>query len=131
MTGVSGSGRWRFFHGPLPEQRCFIHRDFHPGNLLWRRRRLTGVVDWESASVGPPDVDVGHCRLNFLYQTPELAEQLAVAWRDITGSIYDPWADVAAIIGVLDGLCRHPPTAAARFALESTLARALAELGAQ
>ncbi|TMQ06048.1 MAG: aminoglycoside phosphotransferase family protein [Deltaproteobacteria bacterium] len=43
---------------------CFIHRDYQHFNLLWSRERLTGVIDWVEASVGPPDVDVGHCRLN-------------------------------------------------------------------
>ena len=42
----------------------FIHRDYQHFNLLWSRNRLTGVVDWGSACLGPPDVDVGHCRLN-------------------------------------------------------------------
>jgi aminoglycoside phosphotransferase (APT) family kinase protein len=29
---------------------CFIHRDYHPGNTLWSRGRLVGVVDWTSGS---------------------------------------------------------------------------------
>jgi aminoglycoside phosphotransferase (APT) family kinase protein len=42
------------FNGPvLDEDRTFIHRDFYPGNVLWCRRVVTGLVDWESASVGP------------------------------------------------------------------------------
>lgn len=43
---------------------CFIHRDYHPGNTLWWRGRLTGVVDWTSGSWGPAAVDVGHMRWN-------------------------------------------------------------------
>jgi aminoglycoside phosphotransferase (APT) family kinase protein len=43
-----------------PGPRCFIHRDYHPENTLWSRGRLTGVVDWTSASWGPPAVDVAH-----------------------------------------------------------------------
>jgi aminoglycoside phosphotransferase (APT) family kinase protein len=35
---------WR---SAVPDHRpTFIHRDFHPGNLLWSRTRLTGIVDW-------------------------------------------------------------------------------------
>ena len=41
-------------HGPG----VFIHRDFHPGNLLWSGRALTGIVDWVNACVGPAEVDV-------------------------------------------------------------------------
>ena len=29
------------------------HGDFHPGNLLWRRGRLSGIIDWSHARVGP------------------------------------------------------------------------------
>jgi hypothetical protein len=43
---------------------CFIHRDFQHFNLLWRRGRLTGVVDWATSCAGPADFDTGHCRLN-------------------------------------------------------------------
>jgi len=31
----------------------FIHRDFHPGNVLWSRGRASGVVDWANACKGP------------------------------------------------------------------------------
>jgi aminoglycoside phosphotransferase (APT) family kinase protein len=48
---------------PTAEAR-FIHRDYHPENSLWVRGRLSGVVDWTQASIGPPDVDVGHMRWN-------------------------------------------------------------------
>jgi aminoglycoside phosphotransferase (APT) family kinase protein len=44
----------------------FIHRDYHPGNLLWSRGSLSGVVDWISASIGPPGIDLGHCRVNLV-----------------------------------------------------------------
>ena len=27
---------------------------------------MSGVVDWQAASIGPPPVDVGHCRANLL-----------------------------------------------------------------
>lgn len=44
---------------------CFLHRDFHPGNVLFRGRgadlRVSGVVDWVETSWGPADLDVAHC----------------------------------------------------------------------
>jgi aminoglycoside phosphotransferase (APT) family kinase protein len=46
--------------GPVPsDERVFIHRDFHPGNVLWRDGEVTGVVDWVNASIGSPWADVG------------------------------------------------------------------------
>lgn len=42
----------------------FIHRDYHPGNVLFEGDRLTGVVDWVNACAGPPEIDIAHCRIN-------------------------------------------------------------------
>lgn len=38
----------------------FLHRDFHPGNVLWSADRISGVVDWVETSWGPADLDVAH-----------------------------------------------------------------------
>ncbi|GAA5022197.1 phosphotransferase family protein [Streptomyces siamensis] len=52
--------------GEPPEyQACFLHRDFHPGNVLFTGDgdglRISGVVDWVETSWGPADLDVAHC----------------------------------------------------------------------
>jgi aminoglycoside phosphotransferase (APT) family kinase protein len=49
---------------PPQGRQCFIHRDYHPDNTLWARGRLTGIVDWTSASWGAAAVDTGHMRWN-------------------------------------------------------------------
>ncbi|TXS54176.1 alpha/beta fold hydrolase [Streptomyces sp. t39] len=50
---------------PPPYEGCFLHRDFHPGNVLFTGTgpglRITGVVDWVETSWGPADLDVAHC----------------------------------------------------------------------
>lgn len=51
-------------HDPSPVQATFIHRDYHPGNVVWARGKLTGIVDWVNASFGPPGIDIGHGRVN-------------------------------------------------------------------
>lgn len=52
---------------PAPKtSRCFIHRDYHPANLLWSRGRISGIVDWINASTGSPGIDLGHCRVNLV-----------------------------------------------------------------
>ena len=38
----------------------FVHRDFHPGNVLWSRGRVAGVVDWANACAGPLGLRRGH-----------------------------------------------------------------------
>ncbi|MFG2227905.1 phosphotransferase family protein [Streptomyces sp. NPDC048644] len=44
---------------------CFLHRDCHPGNVLFTGEgaglAITGVVDWVETSWGPADLDVAHC----------------------------------------------------------------------
>jgi len=50
---------------PAPDfEPCFLHRDFHPGNVLWENGRVSGVVDWVETSAGPADLDVAHCASN-------------------------------------------------------------------
>ncbi|MGX1567263.1 alpha/beta fold hydrolase [Streptomyces sp. NPDC055506] len=50
---------------PPPYEGCFLHRDFHPGNVLFTGSgaglRIGGVVDWVETSWGPADLDVAHC----------------------------------------------------------------------
>lgn len=41
-----------------------VHDDFWPGNTVWYRGRLTGVVDWTHAEVGDPRTDVAQCRID-------------------------------------------------------------------
>ena len=39
---------------PAPDlPAVLLHRDFHPGNVLWRYGRVSGVVDWLGACSGP------------------------------------------------------------------------------
>lgn len=53
--------------GPPPAApTCFIHRDYHPVNLLWREGRLGAVVDWVNACRGSAAVDLAHCRGNLI-----------------------------------------------------------------
>ena len=42
----------------------FIHRDYHPGNILVSRGAIVGVVDWLTACRGPRSIDVARMRLN-------------------------------------------------------------------
>jgi aminoglycoside phosphotransferase (APT) family kinase protein len=59
------------FHGPAPDEPAvFIQRDFHPGNVLGRYGKVSGVVDWQAASIGPAALDVAHCRANLLGYGP-------------------------------------------------------------
>lgn len=49
---------------PPPTGHRFIHRDYHHGNTLRLRGRLSGVVDWSTGCWGPPAVDLARMRQN-------------------------------------------------------------------
>jgi aminoglycoside phosphotransferase (APT) family kinase protein len=98
-------GRTEPPHGP----RCFIHRDYHPDNTLWSRGRLTGVVDWTSASWGPPAVDVAHMRWNLaLNYGLDAADEFLRPYRLLASESFpdQPYWDV---ITVLDLVCELDP----------------------
>jgi aminoglycoside phosphotransferase (APT) family kinase protein len=89
---------------------CFIHRDFQHFNFLWTRGRLTGVVDWGAAAIGPPGLDLGHCRLNLaVLFGADWAERLRRAYEAETGRSVDPWWDLHALASYSDYWQRFIP----------------------
>ena len=125
-------GVWRRavekFHGPgRAEATACIHRDYHPGNVLWQAGRVTGIVDWPSASIGSPSIDVAHCRANLLGRFDiGVADRFTQHWEELTGRRFNPWADVMIIVGMLDGLRDDPHLN--RASVEEALARSVAEI---
>lgn len=118
------------YHEPVPDgPRVFLHRDFHPGNVLWQRGAVTGVVDWPGASTGPLSADVGHCRANLFPYGAAAVARFTLAWEGLTGASYDPWADVVTIVGFLDGLREEAPPPDERELTEDVLAQAVTALG--
>ncbi len=78
---------------------AFIHRDFHPGNVLWSRRRVTGVVDWVNACAGPAGCDVATCRSNLLDWAGEPAARAFVAaYESVTGEPLHPYWELATLL---------------------------------
>ncbi|MGW2747644.1 alpha/beta fold hydrolase [Streptomyces sp. NPDC001450] len=70
LARTAGGGMWEravdvIRRDPPPYQGRFLHRDYHPGNVLFTGAgdglRVTGVVDWVETSWGPADLDVAHC----------------------------------------------------------------------
>lgn len=90
--------RWR--SGPPAEPAVFVHRDYHPVNVLWQGDAVSGVVDWVSACRGPAGVDVAHCRTDLtLMYGPALAEGFLAAYRAaVPGYRHDPYWDIDSIL---------------------------------
>lgn len=58
--------RVAFRHSTPPDpghDTALIHGDFWPANVLWRRGRVVGIIDWEDAALDHPGRDVGSVRL--------------------------------------------------------------------
>jgi aminoglycoside phosphotransferase (APT) family kinase protein len=106
---------WEAAFGILRQQApepatCFLHRDFQHFNLLWRRGRLTSVVDWTRSCTGPADFDIGHCRLNVaVLFGADLAERLRLAYEAEAGRAVDPWWDLYAVTAYSDEWRRDIP----------------------
>ncbi len=93
--------------GPEPEEKeCFLHRDYHPTNVLWQDKRISGIVDWVNACIGPASVDLSHCRANLqaLYGVRE-ADFFLKAYQAIVGGRFEhhPYWDLSTIVGNLPG----------------------------
>ena len=84
--GVLGEARRRASESPLPKQwtgrfmdlcavvedelardwdparsQALLHRDFHPGQVILRRDGVgVGVLDWDDAALGEPELDLGN-----------------------------------------------------------------------
>jgi aminoglycoside phosphotransferase (APT) family kinase protein len=110
---------------PAAAKPVLIHRDYHPGNVLWSGSRIVGIVDWATSSRGDPAADVGHCRANlteFGLEAPDtfldLCRQAGVC------ADYDPYWDLAAAVDVGHWTDEPDPV------LETWLAAAVAALSA-
>ncbi len=79
----------------------FIHRDYHPGNVLTDGTTITGIVDWVAACDGPLAIDAARAALNLaLEHDAWTAARFLTYCRDI-GVATDPYWT---IVDALDGL---------------------------
>ena len=118
----------------------FIHRDYQHYNLLWKRGRISAVVDWGGASRGPTAVDVGHCRLNLaVLFGPAVADDFLARYQAETATAVDPWWDLSELLQYDDDWMRFIPVQVAGRApldvagmtkrVEDTVASAVSRVG--
>ena len=96
--------------GPQPSYReCFVHRDYHPSNVLWQNGAVSGVVDWVNGCRGPAGIDVAWCRHNLAnLHGVAVADDFLAAYIEVAGPEfeYDPYWDLMSVVELLPG----PPT---------------------
>jgi aminoglycoside phosphotransferase (APT) family kinase protein len=78
----------------------FVHGDVWPGNTVVAGRRVRALIDWKTAGVGDPGVDVG-----------ELRKQVAIHYgRDAPELAGAPYWDVVAALNTPTELYSPPAT---------------------
>lgn len=109
----------------------FIHRDYHPGNVLWDGTDVGGVVDWATAAIGPPGIDLARMRQNLAsHLGAEVADRFVTAYVAAGGDprARDPYWDlVDAADSVPDLAADVGPGGGDRGRFEDYVARVLAE----
>lgn len=103
--GEQALWRWALdvLAGPVPAyDGCFLHRDYHHGNVLFGGEAVSGVVDWVETSWGPADLDVAHCCTYLALRVGlEAVDAFRAAYRRaggvLGGDVYWPLLDAVAM----------------------------------
>jgi aminoglycoside phosphotransferase (APT) family kinase protein len=72
---------------PAPTGRTtLVHGDFWQGNTMWVGNRFAGLVDWDCAGAGLPELDLGSLRLDAaLLYGPGTGDAITEGWQDRAG----------------------------------------------
>jgi hypothetical protein len=106
-------------HPPVLDGDDAVHFDFHPGNLLAERGRITGVVDWDAAARGDRRLDLVTLRfgLHGIPAEPAAARRLDQLLDAIPAGILEPmWAHLS--LRMADWAIRHFTPAGAEHWLD-------------
>ncbi len=86
---------------PDDDQLGLVHGDLWYGNTLWDDGRLTAVLDWDCAGVGPAGIDLGSLRCDAAWcHGTEAAEHILRGWEAEAGrpaSDVPYWDAIAAL----------------------------------
>lgn len=88
-------------HGVPPAGSVFVHGDVWAGNMLWEGDRCVGLIDWKTAGVGDPGVDLGSLRMSMALQYGQDAPaHVLEGWRRQAGraAIAVPYWDAVAAL---------------------------------
>lgn len=91
---------------PRSYSESFVHRDYHPSNVLWQDGHVSGIVDWVNGCRGPAGIDVAWCRHNLAsLHGVSVADEFLTAYIAEAGSEfqYDPYWDLMSVVELLPG----------------------------
>nr|WP_165553695.1 aminoglycoside phosphotransferase family protein [Kribbella capetownensis] len=73
-------------HGVPAAASVFVHGDVWAGNMLWEGDRCVALIDWKTAGVGDPGVDLGSLRMQMALQYGQDApDHVLEGWRRQAG----------------------------------------------
>ena len=88
-------------HGLPANRTVLVHGDPWPGNILWTGDEVAALIDWKTAGVGAPGVDLGELRKQAaLTFGPEAPDAVLDGWERAAGTKAEDvayWDAVAAL----------------------------------
>ena len=114
---------------------ALVHHDLHPGNALWSRGRLTGIVDWPMAGRGYPAYDRAYLRLDVsICLGLEVGDEVGAWFEEVDSPAWDLVVGLRALpdpdlwVSVYRSLGAPVTVAEGRARLAAWFERALAAL---
>ncbi|HZX06753.1 phosphotransferase family protein, partial [Kribbella sp.] len=114
-------------HGRPTEPSVFLHGDVWPGNLVWSANTVSALIDWKTAGVGAPGVDLSELRKQAAITFGPYAPAHALTgWQQASGrpATHVPYWDAVAALNTPTTL--YSPTATTRR--DAFLSQALTHL---
>ena len=87
-------------HGVPAAASVFLHGDIWSGNMLWDGDRCVALIDWKTAGVGDPGVDLGNLRLGMARYGQDAPAHVLEGWERQAGraAIAVPYWDAVAAL---------------------------------
>jgi aminoglycoside phosphotransferase (APT) family kinase protein len=88
-------------HGAPAAESVLLHGDVWAGNMLWEAERCVALIDWKTAGVGDPGVDLGSLRMQMAVQYGQEAPvHVLKGWQQEVGRTATalPYWDVVAAL---------------------------------
>lgn len=74
-------------HGLPPGPTVYVHGDVWPGNLIWAGDEIAACIDWKTAGVGAPGVDLCELRKQVAIAFgPRAPEHVLEGWERAAGT---------------------------------------------
>jgi aminoglycoside phosphotransferase (APT) family kinase protein len=68
------------------EAHVLVHGDLWQGNILWVEDRLSGILDWDRAGIGPAGIDLGYLRFDVVMTYGlAAADEVVAGWEEASG----------------------------------------------